>query len=266
MCADQLPLVGKSALVTGASSGLGLAMAEALLRAGAKVAVAARAGPRLDFVMDTWHKAALPAERLAIDVRDAASVAAAAQWIGSHWDHLDLVVNNAGIGMRTVNPAFMSEPMPFHLIAVEKFQDLIATNLTGYFHVARAFAPLFIAQGHGSFVNITMNHSTMRRAGFIPYGPSRAATESLSLIMAEDLKPYGIDVNMLLPGGATRTGMIPDEAAPGGLIDPAVMGPPIVFLASDQARGITGQRIVANDWERWRSDWQAGTIARGSPG
>lgn len=66
-------------------------------------------------------------------------------------------------------------------------------------------------QGHGRIINISMNHETMKRKGFVPYGPSRAATESLSYIMAEDLKDYGIMVNMLLPGGATTTGMIPDE-------------------------------------------------------
>lgn len=68
-----------------------------------------------------------------------------------------------------------------------------------------------IEQGKGRIINISMNHETMNRKGFVPYGPSRAATESLSAIMAEDLKESGISVNMLFPGGATATGMIPDD-------------------------------------------------------
>ncbi|WP_237446650.1 SDR family NAD(P)-dependent oxidoreductase [Shimazuella alba] len=85
------------------------------------------------------------------------------------------------------------------------------TNLTGYFLVSRGFAPLMVQQGQGHIINISVNYETMKRRGFIPYGPSRAATGSLSIIMAEDLKPYGITVDQLLPGSITETGMIPDQ-------------------------------------------------------
>lgn len=113
-----------------------------------------------------------------------------------------------------------------------------------------------IEQGKGRIINISMNHETMKRKGFVPYGPSRAATESLSAIMAEDLKESGISVNMLLPGGATATGMIPDDLrreieAGFQLMQPEVMAEPIVFLASPEAEGITGERIVASEFESW---------------
>jgi gluconate 5-dehydrogenase len=100
----------------------------------------------------------------------------------------------------------------------------------------------------------------MRRRGFVPYGPSRAGAESLSLIMTEDLRPYGIAVNILLPGGATDTGMIPDEladAARRSLLPPEVMGPPVVFLASAEAEGVTGERIVAKDLDAWLADFRS---------
>lgn len=90
-----------------------------------------------------------------------------------------------------------------------------------------------------------MNRETMRRQGFVPYGPSRAGAEALSMIMAEDLRPHGVSVNLLLPGGATDTGMIPVDTSAdvrAGLLSPDVMGPPIVFLASPEAEGVTGQR------------------------
>jgi gluconate 5-dehydrogenase len=106
--------------------------------------------------------------------------------------------------------------------------------------------------GHGRIVNISMNHATMTRAGFVPYGPSRAGAESLSRIMAADLRDTGITVNMLLPGGATRTGMVPDEAAQrGGLLEPEIMGPPITWLASAAAEGVTDERIVATEFPGW---------------
>ena len=250
-------LTGVRAVVTGATSGLGAAMAEALLRAGARVAVAARPTPRLADAVAALRGAGLDAEPLPVDVRDAASVEEAAADVWRRWDGVDLVVNNAGIGMRTVNPRFLEAPQPFYEVTPVGFTDVIATNLTGYFLVARAFAPLFVAAGHGRFVNISMNHSTMRRRGFVPYGPSRAGAESLSAIMTEDLRPHGVTVNMLLPGGATESGMIPDglpDEARAGLLPASVTAPPIVWLASPAAAGVTGERIVAKDWEAWLAE------------
>jgi NAD(P)-dependent dehydrogenase (short-subunit alcohol dehydrogenase family) len=247
-------LTGVRVVVTGATSGLGEAMAEALLSAGATVAVSARPTPRLDAAVRRWAELGLAAEALAMDVREPESVAAAARTLASRWGRIDLVVNNAGIGTRTVNPRFRVRPIPFFEVTPEGFTDVIATNLTGYFLVARSFAPLLIEQGGGSFVNISINHGTMRRPGFIPYGPSRAGSEALSAIMTEDLRPYGIDVNVLLPGGGAATGMIPDlESDPGRdqLLSPQIMGPPVVFLASAEARGVTGERIVATEFGQW---------------
>ena len=89
----------------------------------------------------------------------------------------------------------------------------MATNLTGYFLVARAVVPRLLETG-GRVVNISMNHSTMNRKGFVPYGPARAGAEALHRIMAADLAGTGVTVNILLPGGATATGMIPDDFPP----------------------------------------------------
>ena len=79
----------------------------------------------------------------------------------------------------------------------------------------------------------------MTRRGFVPYGPSGAAVEALSRVMAADLADTPVTVNLLLPGGATATGMVPEDTPPEvreRLLDPAVMGPPIVWLASDACR------------------------------
>jgi NAD(P)-dependent dehydrogenase (short-subunit alcohol dehydrogenase family) len=253
-------LEGVRAVVTGGTSGLGEAMVEALLQAGATVAVGARQGQRLEARVGEWRSRGLPAEVLPVDVRDPESVERAAELVRERWGGVELVVNNAGIGMLTVNPRFLTDPQPFWEVPVGGFSDVIATNLTGYFLVARAFTPLFLEQRRGGFVNVSVNHETMRRRGFVPYGPSRAGAEALSLVMTEDLRPHGISVNVLLPGGATATGMIRrglSEERRSALLQPEVMGPPIVFLASAEAEGVTGERIVAKDWEEWVGAWRA---------
>jgi gluconate 5-dehydrogenase len=110
-----------------------------------------------------------------------------------------------------------------------------------------------LTAGHGRVVNISVNESTMSRAGFVPYGPSRAGTESLSRIMAADLRGTPVTVNLLLPGGATRTGMLPDEhaAAVANLHEPDIMGRPVVWLASAAAAGVTDERIIADGFDDW---------------
>jgi NAD(P)-dependent dehydrogenase (short-subunit alcohol dehydrogenase family) len=248
----------KHVLVTGATSGLGYAMAEALLGEGATVAIASRSEAKLEQAAAQLRKVSGRVHTLLLDVRSEQSAAQAASWVRAEWGRLDVLINNAGIGMKTVNPRFMTKPQPFFEIEPDRFRDLIETNFTGYFLVARAFAPLMVKQGRGRIINVTMNYETMKRRGFIPYGPSRAAVESLSIIMAEDLKPYGITVNRLLPGGATATGMIPDD--PEGraemstrmkLLSPSIMAKPVIFLCSDEAEGITGERITATDFDAW---------------
>jgi gluconate 5-dehydrogenase len=204
MINDQLR--GKRVVITGASSGLGFAMAWALGLYGASVLITARNANSLDKALKDLKDNQIDAYSLEMDVRSEQSIINSVQWVEKHWG-----------------------------------------------------TPFFIRQKKGKITNITMNHETMKRKGFIPYGPSRAGAESLSLIMAEDLKDYQIDVNMLLSGGATETGMIPDEfkhSLPKNfkLLSPDIMAEPIVFLASDESNGITGQRIVATQFNDWKQN------------
>jgi NAD(P)-dependent dehydrogenase (short-subunit alcohol dehydrogenase family) len=156
--------------------------------------------------------------------------------------------------MRTVNPRFLSDPHPFWEVPPDGFRDVFDTKVTGTFLVARAVAPRMLDAGGGRIVNISMSSSTMTRRGFVPYGPSGAAVEALSRIMAAELAGTPVTVNMLLPGGATATGMVPDDVPAerrATLLDPAIMGPPIVWLASPDAAGVHDQRIIATQFEDW---------------
>ncbi len=246
---DPAPeLEGVRALVTGGTSGLGFAMSQALAEAGAHVVLTGRTEQR---VQDAASRIGDLVTGLVMDVRDEQSVSASVDSALRALGGIDVLVNNAGIGMRTVNPNFMTEPMGFWQVSPDAFRDLLATNVVGYFLVARAVVPHMLQAGHGKIVNISVNESTMRRRGFTPYGPSRAATDALSHIMAADLAGTGIDVNLLLPGGATRTGMTPDSApedVQASWLDPAIMGPPVCWLASRASDGLTDQRIVATDF------------------
>ncbi len=100
-------------------------------------------------------------------------------------------------------------------------------------------------------MNISMNYGGMKRRGFSPYGPSKAALESASAIWAQELIEARIRVNILLPGGATRTGMVPASTpanVQARLLQPEIMQAPAVFLASDASRELTGRRLIATEW------------------
>jgi 3-oxoacyl-[acyl-carrier protein] reductase len=167
---------------------------------------------------------------------------------------LDILVNNAGRGTKYVCSTFLTEPTRFWEVASQSWRMVIDTNVNGPFLMARNAAPIMVKAGWGRIINISMNRETMRRQGFSPYGPSKAAIESETIIWSQDLAGTGVTVNALLPGGATPTGMIPDNAPDkvrSALLDPVIMVPPLLWLVSPESDGLTGRRLVAT---RWRPD------------
>jgi gluconate 5-dehydrogenase len=233
-------------------------MAGALAKAGVAVAVTGRSGERAREVADGLPNAI----GLELDVRVESSVARAVDQAWTELGKIDMLVNNAGIGMRTVNPRFLEDPQPFWEVTPAGYRDVVETKLVGCFLMARQLVPLMLGNGGGRVVNISMNEQTMVRRGFVPYGPAGAAVEALSRVMAADLAGSSVTVNILLPGGrGTRTGMVPDEAPAevrARLLDPSVMGPPIVWLASRRASSVHDARIVANEFESWLGEHGSG--------
>jgi len=260
-------LGGTRALVTGATSGLGLAMAKALVDAGARVAITSRDAERAASAAAGLGPTVLG---LALDVRDERAVAAGVLEVWDRLGGIDLLVNNAGIGMRTVNPRFLSDPQPFWEVSPNGCRDVLETKATGCFLTARAIVPLMLEQGGGRIVTISMSESTMVRRGFVPYGPSGAAVEALSRVMAADVAGTPVTVNLLLLGGGRDTRKQTEDtpaATRERLLDPAIMGSPIVWLASPAAAGAHDERIVAAEFEQWLAGHQsAGNAnrARGS--
>jgi 3-oxoacyl-[acyl-carrier protein] reductase len=229
-------------------------MARGLARAGAKVVLtAARARDELDAAaaeIAAEQGVASVAAMLA-DVAESAACEAVVSLALERFGKLDVLVSNAGRGMKYVSERFMTEPTRFWEMPAETWQMIVSTNVNGPFLMARAAVPHFLKAGRGRIVNISISWQTMRRKGFTPYGPSKAALESASMIWAQDLAGTGITVNTLLPGGATATGMVPasvgDEVRT-KLLDPDIIVPPLIWLASDASDGVTGKRITATEW------------------
>jgi 3-oxoacyl-[acyl-carrier protein] reductase len=252
---DNPDLLHKVAIVTGAGRGLGRAMALGLARAGVRVVATAVREPGEAEATAAEARALVGEDRilpLAADVTleaDARRVVAAAL---DRFHRLDILVNNAGRGMKYVSETFMTEPTRFWEVSPSTWRLVVDTNVNGPFLMARAVVPPMLEAGWGRIINVSMNHATMRRRGFSPYGPSKAALESETVIWAEDLRGTGVTVNALLPGGATLTGMIPatyPEAPRAALLRPEIMVPPLLWLVSSKADAITGMRLDAKLWQ-----------------
>jgi len=163
--------------------------------------------------------------------------------------------------MRTISETFLSKPVKFWETDANKWRALIDTNVNGPFLMASAVVPHLLARGWGRIVNISMSYATILREGFSPYGPSKAALESETVIWVKELADTGITVNSLLPGGATISGMMPD-AVRATLLDPDVLVPPLVWLCSSGVDNATGGRYDAKNWDTARDPNEAARLAR----
>lgn len=243
-------LDGKVAIITGGGRGIGRAIAEGYAHEGARVVVtAARERSEIDAFVAAWG-----GERSLAVVADVTDPTACERVVTdaiTRFGRLDVLVNNAGRGMKYVSPRFLIEPTRFWEVDPAVWCMVVDTNVNGPFLMARAAVPHMLGYGAGAIINVTMNYETMKRRGFSPYGPSKAALESETIIWAQDLEGTGITVNEVLPGGATATGMIPPgvlEELRQRLLPPEIVVAPAVFLASEAARRLTGRRLVATEW------------------
>jgi NAD(P)-dependent dehydrogenase (short-subunit alcohol dehydrogenase family) len=242
-------LHGKVAIVTGGGRGIGRAIAEAYANNGAKVVVTAAL--QKDEIDETALK--INGKAILADITKPDDVQKLVDSVMAEFGRIDILVNNAARGMRFVNESFLTEPKPFWEADADSWQMIIHTNVNGTYLMTKAVIPQMLIQKFGRIINISINLETMKRIGFSPYGPSKAALESMSIIWAQELAGTGITLNILLPGGATLTGMIPPsfpEDKKQNLLRPDIVGPAAIYLASDEAENINGQRIIAAEWNK----------------
>ena len=248
--AEQQVLAGRVAIVTGAANGMGRVMARALAAAGATVA---------GVDVDAAGLARLGAEpvfsgkllNIGADVSRSAdcrrAVGQAVEALGA----LDILVNCAGISMSSA-AGHRDARIGFFEADPEGWQRILAINCVGAFLMARFAAEPMIKRGWGRIINVTTSFDTMLAAGLSAYGASKAALEASSVSFAKDLEGTGLTVNILVPGGPTDTpGFFPaGKPRPPSLLDPEIMGAPVVWLASPQSDGISACRFIARDWDR----------------
>lgn len=221
---------GRAAVVTGGARGIGRAIAEALVKAGAEVHAFDLGVADLELPF-TCHE---------VDVADSESVAAAVERLP---DHATLLVNNAGI-TRDRSLAKMSD---------EEWQAVLSVNLTGAFNTLRALAPRMRAAGHGRIVNITSINGLRGKFGQANYSAAKAGLVGLTKTAAKELGAKGVTVNAVAPG-MVMTDMahaLPQEildaalaeTATKRLAEPSDIAHAVLFLLSDAARMITGEVI-----------------------
>jgi len=230
-------------LVTGAACGIGSAITKALIAAGHSVAAVDR---------DTAALARLPAsERIQPIMADLANEAACREAVASavaRFGRLEAVINNAGIGMSALRGDAEKNVPGIEELTADVWDRFYAVNVRGHILVTQAALSHMRERGFGRIVNNTTSFRSMLRVN--PYGPLKAALEALSAVWAEELKKDGIPVNVVIPGGPTDTPFISDDAGwdRGKMLRPQIMGPPAVWLMSDEAAGYTGNRIIAGNW------------------
>jgi gluconate 5-dehydrogenase len=253
----SIDLKGFTAFITGGSSGMGFEMARELLGHGATVAIAARGGSKLDDAYRRLRTEGRDVHAVALDVRDNESVEAASVWFEQNFDHLDMLVNNAGIGENASGMRFGDPEFRFYDLPVSTFTTIVETNFTGSFLVSRAFVPMMVRRGKRKLVNVSTGTQTMTQKGMIPYGPSKAGAEAMSMVLSEDLADLGIAVNIICPGGVTDTEMTTDAMRDAlsehnvPMLEASVMNRALLFLASPASDGLTGEKIVGKDFDDW---------------
>jgi NAD(P)-dependent dehydrogenase (short-subunit alcohol dehydrogenase family) len=229
-------------IVTGAAGGLGGTMSRGLLAAGRRIV-------GFDIV-----DAAIEHERylgVVGSVRSEDDCAAAVARAIEHFGAVHGLVNNAGMGMGKISLQAQLAELPFFEIPANGWQALIDTNVNGPFLMARAIAPHLIKHRWGRIVNVTTSYTTMVREHFSPYGPAKAALEAATVVWSQDLSASGVTVNVLIPGGAADTPMVPLESQRdrSKLIPPGVMVAPLTWLMSRASDGVTGYRFIGRDWD-----------------
>ncbi len=243
-----LTLDGKAVIVSGAGNGLGEAMTLALAEAGASVVAVDTDEVALQSVAYRGAERIISARA---DVTSTSDMERVVDLCCDHFGHVDVVVCNAGIGMSSIRYDYHTNPINFWEVDPDIVRRFLDVNTVGAFRLARAAVSIMRQQHWGRIVSVTTSLETMIRKGNSPYGPSKAAHEALAAIMAGDLLGSGVTVNVLVPGGAADTALVPDTEAVdrSKLVKPKVMGPPIVWLASEGSDGITARRFIAKDWD-----------------
>ncbi len=232
--------VGKVAVVTGGSSGIGAAVVDRLAREGARVVIADINPPGAASDTITFHQT---------DVAKAQEIAALVSAVAAQFGRIDVLVNNAGVGCLVETPD----------MAETDWERILAINLTAIFHMCKLAIPVMRAGGGGAIVNVASVSGLAGDYGFAAYSASKAAVINYTRTLALDCARDGIRVNAICPGLINTPLAMPGKARPpadeqewldaiplGRAGEPAEMANVIAFLASPEASYMTGSIVVAD--------------------
>ena len=236
-------LNGKTAIVTGASRGIGAAIAHRLCETGANVVICSRSADTIAQVADTLQDKGYAVHAMVADISQKADVEVLIKKTIAQFSQIDILVNNAGI----------TRDMLLMRLKDEDWDTVLQTNLTGTMYCTRAVLRPMIRQRSGRIINISSVVGLMGNAGQANYAAAKAGILGLTKATAKEVGARGITVNAIAPGFITTdmTAQIPEQSQEQilemiplrGFGDPEDVADAVCFLASDAARYITGQTL-----------------------
>lgn len=254
MAGDLFDLRGRTALVTGASKGLGKAMAVGLAKAGAELALCARDMQDLAAAQAAVEAHGVRAEVFRMDVLRRASVQEAVAAALKVFGKIDILVNNAGVNVR--KPALE--------LSEEEWDRVLDTNLKGYYLVAQAVAPQMIARGRGKVINIASIFGAVGMSNQLAYAASKGGIVMMTKVMAIEWARHGVNVNAIGPtyfetplvaalrNDPERFRFINERTPMGRWGQPEELEGTLVYLASRASDFVTGQTVfVDGGWTIW---------------
>lgn len=263
MSESQNSLAGRGAIITGANQGLGRAIAEHFVRAGASVLLTARDESLLKQVHDELRRMANPSQDVLIQPGDVSSRESCQSLVGRakrELPEVSILVNNAGV---------YGPKGPLEEVDWDEWQRAVEINLFGTVHMCRSVIPLMKERRYGKIVNLSGGGATAPLPRISAYAASKAAVVRITDTLAEELREWKIDVNAIAPG-ALNTRLLDEVIAAGpekvgkafyerSLKQQSDGGAPLekgaalaVFLASRESDGISG-RLISAVWDDWKN-------------
>ena len=190
MTARHFDLSNRICLVTGSSQGIGLALARGLAEYGARIVLNGRDADKLATAADQLRADGFAVDVAAFDVTARDDVAAGIDRIERELGPIDVLVNNAGMQFRT----------PLEDYPADRWEQLLATNISSVFYTGQAVARHMIARGRGKIVNIASVQAELARPGIAPYTATKGAVRNLTRGMCTDWARHGLQINAIAPG------------------------------------------------------------------